>query len=147
MTSHYGDETAANEAMLAILFLLGADKVRFGELQTRFSDSFLTNKNEYPNTLDEAYDQLMKHQETHKNRGDNSDINSEGTAFAQRFKNMKCYICDKVGHIGAQCPEKDKPQYKKKTEKYEKTFNQFEDDDKSDSSNQDSQSSGTGFRM
>jgi hypothetical protein len=85
---------AAGERYLAVAFLLGSDRVRYGTLVEEISNKFLRNKGSsstagmYPTTVAEAYDYLCNYRKDPQNLarllGQNSGNNANlGVAFVQ----------------------------------------------------------------
>jgi hypothetical protein len=84
----------ANERYLAVAFLLGADRIRYGTLIEEIENEFLRNKGDstatgtYPTTVSEAYDYLCNYKKDPKILGrllgqsSNSEYNT-GVAFMQ----------------------------------------------------------------
>lgn len=100
--------TKARDSMLAMIFLAGADKERYGNLKMELNNSYLAAKDNYPTSLDATL-QLLSHYQDHK-IGDHfgSDNNSEGATFAQkekrRLSKVRCYECNELGHYKRDCP-------------------------------------------
>ena len=97
------------EQFIAVHFLAGADKKRYDKLLIELNNSFIAGKDNYPATLEAAY-QLLCHFQDHKLGGSNGHGNSSelsGSTFAQvrkKLEKMRCFRCNELGHLARDCP-------------------------------------------
>ena len=108
----------AQDRYLAVAFLMGADKQRFGALLTETENEYLKkrNPNAYPGSITEAYSWLLRYQNGYRRTrhvGNNevafthmgNDEPRDGVALATRdIATVTCYNCDKKGHYKSDCP-------------------------------------------
>lgn len=110
-------EATALDKLLAVAFLLGADKARFQEVITDLENQYLKGKDEYPKDVTSAYTRLLG---WNKNVSKNETPFNDGLSFAQaavveagpsdnapnekhggRSKvrtNDRCYACGELVH-------------------------------------------------
>ena len=111
----------AQDRYLAVAFIMGADKKRFGALMTEMENDFLKYRtpNAYPQTTTQAYSWLLRYQKERginnprhvgsnevafANVGNNND--EEGVALVNRnIADITCHNCGKKGHYKSDCPE------------------------------------------
>jgi len=130
------DEVAkARESFLAICFLQRADENRYGELQDELKKRIIKGRDEYPQTVADAYDLLLKtskqigyKKNRFRTRNGQWNRNNQNFVFAQKVKKdekseediteeaiagtdgvihkgVKCYSCQDIRHYSAQCPK------------------------------------------
>lgn len=129
LTTYYVDEKAKEEAFLAMIFFMGADRYRFGGKVRKLIEDNEEGDDKFPTTLREAYEMLVKVQTRwmedmkkggHGRRngmnfmlagpGENDEDNSKlvpGTGGIAR-RGVQCYKCQGHGHFQRECPKKDK---------------------------------------
>lgn len=95
-------ETASN-AVLAALYLKGANRKRFSKYLKEFADDYARDKsseNIYPKTIEEALalmqDYEKRHRSAPKDRSDGEELNM---SFAQ----VCCWYCKEEGHKRSDC--------------------------------------------
>lgn len=77
-------DEVVKEEHLAVCFLYGTDRVRYGNLMRSFENSYIEGHDRYPKTLNDAYNILVKYKMDPKNINrmmDEVDLN--GVAFMQ----------------------------------------------------------------
>jgi hypothetical protein len=115
--------TDARNRTVAILFLKGADRRRYGSLWTDLENQFSRGVNQYPNDLVAAYNLLLSHKETKRSNNSNGsevvreDEEVSGMTFVQHAEiiagtdgitlaHMKCFACNHPGHLATMCPDR-----------------------------------------
>ena len=58
-------ETSGKEMMCTILYLENSDKARFGDLRKHIENGYLSNKEEYPRTINAVQSLLLNYQPNH----------------------------------------------------------------------------------
>ena len=107
------------EEMYAHLFMLGADNLKYGSLKKNLRSEYGREQNNgevYPKTLEQAiktlnthswdqayYDNKKKQKSKDTKPKEQETSNSSATSFAQKMKEVICYICGTVGHTKPQC--------------------------------------------
>ena len=115
---------AASQRYLALAFLMGADRTRYGKLLEDLENSYLQGRDDYPKTLNEAYTLLMYWRQNPKNyarmmggitdgvaftnaegRSDQQSIvNANAGAKSKRDKaDVTCHKCQEKGHYANEC--------------------------------------------
>ncbi|MGC8514475.1 MAG: hypothetical protein ACP5P1_15815, partial [Acidimicrobiales bacterium] len=108
---NYKDE--AFEAWMAYLLIRGSDQNKYGSLTKNFISQYSLGNDQYPRTITMATDVLSnhrldpkffenqkRHREQHQQQHQyKSDGEITGVAsFAQKDKDVTCFICGKAGH-------------------------------------------------
>jgi hypothetical protein len=111
------DKNIARDKYLIMLFLAGADKVRFGTLiEDLNTNSYLAGNDQYPVSLDGTLT-LLLHYQGHQGSEhmDNNKNVSRETSFAQRkpqkaqqLARIYCLNYNEYGHYQSECPQKKK---------------------------------------
>jgi hypothetical protein len=60
-------EDAVRERLLACAFLTGSDRIRYGKLLEDLENDYTQGKNNYPSTLQQAYNLLVHWKQDHRN--------------------------------------------------------------------------------
>ena len=100
---------------IAMAFLLGCDRSRYGRLIEDLENNFLQGRNHYPTTVAAAYNLLTNWKQE---RSGWRAPTAEGVAFAnvdekqskgpvRNKSNVICHRCDKKGHYANECPERN----------------------------------------
>ena len=101
-------------------FILHADRNRYGSLITSLQNDFLTNRDNYPKTLNDAYSRLANWKDplsltrsntpsgvSFTNIGSSSSGSSSGSSNNSNSKKSKdhitCFNCKQKGHYSNQC--------------------------------------------
>ena len=113
----------AQEQYLAVAFLLGADRSKFGRLLENLENDFLQGQNNYPKTITGAYNLLTnwKHGThmhnlpsndgvtfTYTHDDEENDVtlvnsgNQEQTSLG-KYPHITCTNCNKKGHYATTC--------------------------------------------
>ena len=99
------DQAEAKQIALAIQFIKGTNASHKPYL-SHLRNSYLDRLDVYPNTVQEAYNILQRHEETHSV----PTVEGDGIAFAQRngrdMSTVTCYSCQQTGHYAnsPECP-------------------------------------------
>jgi hypothetical protein len=108
---------AAEQICLAICFLDGSDKKRFGRLLQDLENDYTKGLNNYPDTLVKAYKYLNDYKVDTPVRKAVEQTTGE-VAFVQHYKpgtkeyedwvkDKICFNCGKPGHLSPTCPDDD----------------------------------------
>jgi hypothetical protein len=118
-----GNETEVmqlQESVKAMLFLKRSDDSRYDDLKKRLEESAILGRDEYPKTVSEMYDLLVRTNGllSEKKWGGKKPNHRPNVMFAQKDigKNMvpgrngkiiplQCYNCQAYGHVANNCPE------------------------------------------
>lgn len=73
-------EATALDKLLAVTFLLGADKARFQEVITDLDNQYLKGKDEYPKDVTSAYNRLL---------GWNKNLSKQETPYNDGFRTSR----------------------------------------------------------
>ena len=117
-----------DENFLAIVFLQGADHIRYGALWTTLANDLAMGLDKYPTSVSKAMHMLTTWKDPNKKATATSNINQrnptaserrDGLTFAQvvseaipgtdgsYFENVKCYNCNVMGHYAKSCPARE----------------------------------------
>ena len=102
------DKTAAHDKFLSMIFLAGADKVRYGKLLEDLNNSFLSKKDNYPSNIDSTLT-LLSHYQDHqaiRTVDDKGNVTLGTSLMQHNKKNIRCYKCNEYGHVQKNCPKK-----------------------------------------
>ena len=113
----------ARDQYLAISFLLGGTRSKYGQLVADLQNSYILGEDKYPKDLEEAYNMMLGYSPlvipSSLSEQSTKDLYTSGVSFyqiAERkgannstkrpvpgvsgkvHKNITCYICDNVGH-------------------------------------------------
>ncbi len=137
----YSDETDTDKQQdmvdnsfdqaMAYLLLLRSDHSKYGSMLSSLQEQFSRGTDQYPKTLESAYDQLYNHkfdnngksrsnqqQRGEKDKDKDKDQSSESvgagteTSFVQNNSSYRCFICGSPDHSKSKCPHKDRPKDK-----------------------------------
>ena len=128
------DKNQAKELYLAVAFLLGSDRSRYGKLIENLENEYLQGMNNYPKTVDAAFSLLINWKQDPRNlmRGlgatndgvsfANIDVDDEGVALSTSGGSRKqrkapvdktkitCRRCGQKGHYPSECDNERVPQ-------------------------------------
>jgi hypothetical protein len=117
----------AKQQYLAIAFLAGADRAHYGKLLNELENSYLKGRDEYPTTLNAAYNLLVHYVNGMPSVA--NPINTDGVAFTvitdgeneqgttlatdgkrgqkppKDISHITCYNCNEKGHYSGTCPQ------------------------------------------
>ena len=117
-----------DENFLAILFLQGADHIRYGSLWTTLANDLSMGLDKYPTSVSKAMHMLTTWKDPTKKTNITSSSNQRSSATSERrdgltfaqvvseaipgtdgsfFENVKCYNCNVMGHYAKSCPERE----------------------------------------
>jgi Zinc knuckle len=105
----------AKERYLAVAFVLGSDRVRYGKLIEDLENSFIQGDDKYPTELTEAYNLLLHWKQDPRVavRADYATGSGDGVAFANSgyeskgkkdLSHITCFNCKEKGHYANKCP-------------------------------------------
>ena len=110
-------ENQAQEKMLAMIFLGGVDKKRYGSMLASLNNSFLAGDDKYPASVNDALNTLQLWQNYGQGSSSSGAIDSDRirpgseTSFAQRrarrntpLDRVECWNCGELGHMQNNCP-------------------------------------------
>jgi len=111
-------EKKAIEEHHAILFILGADKYKYGKLIEEMKNYVIRKKDPFPKTIGEASHLLSKWMNNYGRKYNNEKgYSNDGMAFAtvteekekddknEKKQHIKCSRCKKKGHYSNECTE------------------------------------------
>ena len=97
------------DRFLAFMFMDGADKTVYGYLMRDLSGDYALGNENYPDTVEDALQVLALRTGT-KGSKDRKHKTGGETSFAQTGtskRKLKCWKCQKEGHMKKDCPEDD----------------------------------------
>jgi Zinc knuckle len=111
------DKKKARDKLLAMFFLAGADKKRFGKLVEDLNNAYLSGKDNYPESIESTLT-LLTHYQDHKSGGQNAGENDNQLAanFAQGNRRIRCFECNQFGHYRRECPRRQQVQAQQQQE-------------------------------
>jgi Zinc knuckle len=121
---------SATTEYLAVAFMLGADRTRYGKLIEDLENSYLQGQSNYPKTVTEAYNVLSNWKQDPRNfvrmgktgtegvvfntNGEKATEPGTGTVLANVAKkpekskdHITCFKCNEKGHYASECPQKE----------------------------------------
>jgi Zinc knuckle len=104
----------AQDRFLARVFLMGANKRRFGSLIEEYNNSYVAGTDKYPKLLEATLKLLSNYQDSNSGLGKGLDGKETGlgASFAQKGKRdlskVQCHSCKEYGHYASNCPNKKK---------------------------------------
>jgi hypothetical protein len=104
---------AAKDKCMAITFLSGADKARYGKLFEDLENDYTKGSNYYPTNATSAYNLLVNYK-SFQRPASGVYTNSDAVSFTniergnQDKSDIKCYNCNKLGHYANECTEEDR---------------------------------------
>ena len=120
-------ERQAKEQYLAVAFLLGANRDRYGKLIEDIENAMVQGNDTYPKTVNDAYNLLLHWKHNPRNVMRALNMSAMGGAFMQDGEeeergsvhanngrqgkdksHIKCFRCKKMGHYANECPDKKK---------------------------------------
>jgi len=117
-TQQQKDDVAkkAVEEHHAILFVLGADKYKYGKLLEDMKNDAILKKNPFPKTVTEACHVLSKWRNSYGKYNNGKGDSKDGIAFAtvteekeanknEKKKGIMCFKCKEKGHYSNECTE------------------------------------------
>ena len=107
----------SRDRALAIQFLKGADRKRYGNLLIELENQFSRGTDQYPPDLTAAYGMLVSYRGTRQSAPTSSPSPSPGFQFAQTadpvpgldgvlHEAITCFHCRGPGHYASQCPHR-----------------------------------------
>ena len=107
----------SRDRALAIQFLKGADRKRYGNLLIELENQFSRGTDQYPPDLTAAYGMLVSYRGTRQSAPPSSPSPSPGLQFAQTadpvpgldgvlHEAITCFHCRGPGHYASQCPHR-----------------------------------------
>jgi hypothetical protein len=103
----------ARDKCIAVAYLSGADKTRYGRLVEDLENNFTKGNNNYPETLTAAYNMVVNYR-NHQIPASHVFNDSEVMTFANVEKRVVdrakvwCFNCDVMGHYANECTEPKK---------------------------------------
>ena len=102
------DKESARNQCLASLFLGGMDQARYKAAVDEMNNNYVLGKDVYPADVSAAIMMLANCRGYGGSRQQQVEDLSGGlsvVSFAQQKEKVKCYNCNKLGHITRKCPE------------------------------------------
>jgi Zinc knuckle len=99
------DKKKARDKLLAMIFLAGADKKRYGRLIEDLNNAYLAKKDNYPESIESTLTLLTHYQDGTIGKTVDGNDGQQATSFAQKkLDKIRCYLCKKTGHYKKDCP-------------------------------------------
>jgi len=103
-------EKIVREKVLAIIFIMNANKTRFNTLKTTLENDYTKGNDQYPKDLVSAFHLLTYYKQDPSSYSKPSSRSEQGVSFAQKgkedkSKNIKCYGCGAEGVKKPDCPK------------------------------------------
>ena len=102
------DKESTRNQYLASLFLGGTDQARYKAAVDELNNNYILGKDVYPADVPAAIMVLTNRRGYSGSRQRQVEDLSDGlsvVSFAQQKEKVKCYNCNKFGHIARKCPE------------------------------------------
>jgi hypothetical protein len=117
-----------DENFLAIVFLQGADHIRYGALWTTLANDLAMGIDKYPTSVSKAMHMLTTWKDPNRKPGTTNSSTQKSQATSERrdgltfaqvvseaipgtdgsfFENIKCYNCNTMGHYAKSCPARE----------------------------------------